>query len=56
MGVYAQSKKMTMPMVCFCFDFQFGTACGTIILQWPLTQLFPKALAGSTGQCSVHLS
>jgi hypothetical protein len=49
-------KKMAMPSECFCFDFLFGTACGAIILQWPLTQLLPAAWAGSTGQCSVYLS
>jgi hypothetical protein len=25
-------------------------------LEWPLSQLLPVAWAGSTGQCSVHLS
>jgi hypothetical protein len=43
---------MAMPMECFLF----GTACSTIILQWPLAQLFLAAWAGSTGQCSVYLS
>jgi len=47
---------MAMPMDCFCFDFCFGTACGDIILQWPMAKLFPPAWAGGTGQCSVHLS
>ncbi len=38
----------------FLFDFCFGTACGTTILQGPLTQLFPAAWAGSMGQYSVY--
>jgi len=33
-----------------------GTACGAIILQSPLPQLFPAAGASGTGQCSVYLS
>jgi hypothetical protein len=40
----------------FVLIFLFGTACGAIILQWPLTQLLPAAWAGSTGQFSVYLS
>ncbi len=40
---------MAMPREYFCFDFWYGTACGAIIMQWPLTQLFPAAWAGSTG-------
>jgi hypothetical protein len=35
------------------FDF---TACGAIILKWPLAQLFPAAWADSINQCSVYLS
>ncbi len=35
----------------FCFDFCIGSACGAIILQWPLAQLFPAAWAGIMGQC-----
>jgi hypothetical protein len=52
MGVYVQTKSMAMKSECFCF----GTASGTIILQWPLAQLFPAAWASSTGQCLVYLS
>ncbi len=37
-----------MPSKCFCFDFLFGSACGTIILQWPLAQQVPAAWAGGT--------
>jgi hypothetical protein len=40
---------MAMPKECFYFYFLFGTACGAIILQWPLTQLLPAAWAGSMG-------
>jgi len=47
---------MAMPKECFYFDFWFGTACGAIFLQWPLTQLLPAPWASSTGQCSVYLS
>jgi hypothetical protein len=39
----------------FCFDFCIGSACGAIILQWPLAQLFPAAWASIMGQCSVYL-
>ncbi len=31
MGVYDQTKYMLMLRECFCFDFCFGTACGTIV-------------------------
>jgi hypothetical protein len=31
MGVYVQTKLMSMPWECFCFDFSFGTACGAIM-------------------------
>jgi hypothetical protein len=48
MGVYVHTKYMAMPSKCFCFDFWFGTACGTIILQCPLAQQFPAAWAGGT--------
>jgi hypothetical protein len=45
-----------MPSECFCFAFFFGTACGAIKFAVALSQLFPAAWAGSTGQCSVYLS
>jgi hypothetical protein len=34
---------MALPREYFCLDFCFGTACGTIILQWLKAQLFPTA-------------
>jgi hypothetical protein len=39
MGVYVQTKCSAMPSQCFCYDFCFGSACGAIILQWPLTTI-----------------
>ncbi len=56
MDVYVQTKKLATPRECYCFDFCFGTACGAIILQWPLAQLFPAAWEGVLSQCSVYLS
>jgi hypothetical protein len=32
MGVYVQTYLDHFAKECFCFDFCFGTACGTIIL------------------------
>ncbi len=40
MGVYDQSKYMTIQEECFCFCFRFGTACNAIILQVPLHKYF----------------
>ncbi len=45
-----------MPWECFGFDFALVHHVAPLCWQWSLAQLFPAALAGRTGQCSVYLS
>jgi hypothetical protein len=47
---------MAMAWKCFCFDFAILQHIAPLDLQWPLAQLFPTALAGSSGWYTVYLS
>ncbi len=56
MGAYAQAKQMAMPRHGFCYDSVLVQHVAPLVLQWPLTQLFPVAWASGTGSCPAYLS